>query len=121
MSDTTFLDIIRRMPKNGPTTASIFFDIDLTYPGVNVPMRVRREWGDCAVFLIEKEYFDLTIGEDRISVILIFNGVAHKCFFPFQSFIGIRVVDPNYMLFCPPVEEKGNVIDFNSRRKGIKS
>jgi hypothetical protein len=77
------------------------------HPGVDLPDYLKEQYTDEITIVLQHEFWDLVVEEDRFAVTLCFNDIHERLLIPFDAIISF--VDPTVkfgLQFTPNLEEK---------------
>jgi len=77
------------------------------HPGVDLPDYLKEQYSDEITIVLQHEFWDLLVEEDRFSVTLCFNDVHERLLIPFDAITSF--VDPSVkfgLQFTPNLEEQ---------------
>ena len=87
-------EVLRRVQKTGLPGDHHFYITFLThYPGVMISDTLREKYPDEMTIVIQHQFWDLEVEEDRFSIVLSFNNVQENLTIPFNALTGFA--DPS--------------------------
>ncbi len=75
-------------------------------PGVDIADNLRREYPNEMTIVLQNQYWDLEVTEDRFSVMLNFHKLPHRLEVPFAALIGFADPGVNFALQFGPRPER---------------
>lgn len=119
-------DALRKIQKTGlPGEHHFYIAFNTKYPGVGLSPRIAERYPREMTVVLQHQFWNLTITEDRFEVELSFDNIPEKLIVPFNSIKGF--LDPfvqfGLQFEVVPVEEQeapktGDVIEMNGSSKG---
>jgi uncharacterized protein len=121
-------DALRKIQKSGlPGEHHFYIAFNTKYPGVGLSPRIAERYPREMTVVLQHQYWNLNIYEDRFEVELSFDNIPEKLIIPFNSIKGF--LDP-YVQFglqfeVVPVDEAeepklGEVVDMTGKPAGEK-
>lgn len=87
-------DVLSQTAQHGLIGEHHFYIAFLTdYPGVHIPDYLREEYSNEITIVIQHEFWDLTVEDDRFSITLCFDDVDENLVIPFGALTSF--VDPS--------------------------
>jgi uncharacterized protein len=119
-------DALRKIQRTGlPGEHHFYIAFNTRYPGVGLSPRIAERYPREMTVVLQHQFWNLTITEDRFEVELSFDNIPEKLIIPFSSIKGF--LDPSVQFGLQfevvPVEEQveqksGEVIEMGSAPKG---
>jgi uncharacterized protein len=119
-------DALRKIQKSGlPGEHHFYIAFNTKYPGVGLSPRIAERYPREMTVVLQHQYWNLNIYEDRFEVELSFDNIPEKLIVPFNSIKGF--LDPSVQFGLQfeavPVEEvagakTGEVIDMTNKSGG---
>jgi uncharacterized protein len=119
-------DALRKIQRTGlPGEHHFYIAFNTRYPGVGLSPRIAERYPREMTVVLQHQYWNLTITEDRFEVELSFDNIPEKLIIPFSSVKGF--LDPSVQFGLQfevvPVEEQedqksGEVIEMSGAPKG---
>jgi uncharacterized protein len=79
-------EVLARTAASGlPGAHHFYITLKTAYPGVEVPDHLRADYPDEMTIVLEHQYWDLEVKEDRFSVTLSFKNRPERLVVPFES------------------------------------
>src|ERR1700735_3023201 len=92
--------------KGLPGEHHFFISFDTRADGVNLSPRIKAQYPKEMTIVLQHQFWDLVVGDDRFEVGLSFSGVAERLIIPFRAITGFA--DPSVQFglqFAATVEE----------------
>lgn len=119
-------DALRKIQKTGlPGEHHFYIAFNTRYPGVGLSPRIIERYPREMTVVLQHQYWNLTITEDRFEVELSFDNIPEKLIIPFNAIKGF--LDPSVQFGLQfevvPIEEKeapksGDVVELGGTPKG---
>lgn len=119
-------DALRKIQKTGlPGEHHFYIAFNTRYPGVSLSPRLAERYPREMTVVLQHQFWNLTITEDRFEVELSFDNIPEKLIVPFNSIKGF--LDPSVQFGLQfevvPVEEEeapktGDVVELGGTPKG---
>jgi uncharacterized protein len=119
-------DALRKVQRTGlPGEHHFYIAFNTKYPGVGLSPRIAERYPREMTVVLQHQYWNLNIYEDRFEVELSFDNIPEKLIIPFNSIKGF--LDPSVQFGLQfevvPVEENteakpGEVVDMNGKPTG---
>lgn len=101
-------DILKDTAQNGlPGAHHFYVSFDTNYPGVDLPDYLREQYPEEITIVLQYEFWDLEVEDDRFYITLCFNDVHERLTIPFASIISF--VDPSVkfgLQFSPSIHDE---------------
>src|SRR5262249_48082122 len=92
-----------------PGEHHFFITIDTRHEGVILSPRMRAQYSAEITIVLQHQFWDLTVTEDRFEVGLSFGGVPERLVVPFAAVIGFRDPSVQFVLQCERVADTAGV------------
>ncbi len=122
-------DALRKVQRTGlPGEHHFYIAFNTKYPGVGISPRIAERYPREMTVVLQHQFWNLTITEDRFEVELSFDNIPEKLIIPFNSIKGF--LDPSVQFGLQfevvPVEEQeapksGDVVELGGRAQGEQS
>jgi uncharacterized protein len=119
-------DALRKIQRTGlPGEHHFYIAFNTKYPGVGLSPRIAERYPREMTVVLQHQFWNLTITEDRFEVELSFDNIPEKLIVPFNSIKGF--LDPSVQFGLQfevvPVEEQdvpknGDVVELSGTQKG---
>jgi len=88
-------DALRVVEKLGhmPDGHNFYIGFMTRFPGVDIPDFLLERWPEVMIIVLEHQFFDLVVGDDKFSVTLSFQGRHHRLTIPLDAVF--RFADDN--------------------------
>jgi hypothetical protein len=87
-------DILRRVERTGlPGAHHFFISFRTTFPGVSMSDMLRSKYPQEITIVIQHQFWDLSVEQERFKVTLSFNNIPEKLVVPFAALTGFA--DPS--------------------------
>ncbi|MBY0280882.1 MAG: hypothetical protein K2W94_01860 [Alphaproteobacteria bacterium] len=93
--------------KGLPGSHHFYIAFSTDHPGVDLPDYLREQYADEITIVLQHEFWDLVVEEDRFAVTLCFNDIHERLLIPFDAIVSF--VDPSVkfgLQFTPNIEEQ---------------
>ena len=101
-------DVLTKTAIKGlPGQHHFYISFKTGFPGVDLPDYLKQQYPEEITIVLQYEYWDLEVEEDRFFVTLCFNDIHERLTIPFHSIVSF--VDPSVkfgLQFVPTIHEK---------------